>query len=200
MFGHTAQFPTSPSSPNSSKLLERLVAQQLKAHLDSSGLFSRLQSAYRANHSTETAVLKVLSDILLAIDDGNLSALVMLDLSAAFDTVDHEILLRRLDISYGLSGTVLHWFESYLVGRRQHVRIGSTFSLLSTMFCSVPQDSVLGPMLFLLYFAKLLRLIESFDLRPHLYADDTQVYGFCAPSETQALQNRLSACIDRIAE
>ena len=121
-----------------SKLLERLVAQQLKAHLDSSGLFPRLQSAYRANHSTETAVLKVLSDILLAIDDGNLSALVMLDLSAAFDTVDHEILLRRLDISYGLSGTVLHWFESYLVGRRQHVRIGSTFSLLSTMFCGVP--------------------------------------------------------------
>ena len=95
---------------------------------------------------------------------------------------------------------MLHWFESYLVGRRQHVRIGSTFSLLSTMFCGVSQGSVLGPMLFLLYFAGLLRLIESFDLRPHLYADDTQVYGFCAPSETQALRNRLSACIDRIAE
>ena len=112
--------------------------------------------------------MKVLCDILLAIDDGNLSALVMLDLSAAFDTVDHEILLRRLDISYGLSGTVLHWFESYLVGRRQHVRIGSTFSLLSTMFCGVPQGSVLGPMLFLLYFAGLLRLIDSFDLRPQI--------------------------------
>jgi len=71
------------------------------------GLFPRLQSAYRANHSTETDVLKVLSDILLSIDDGNLSALALLDLSADFDTVDHDILLRRLDISYRLGGTVL---------------------------------------------------------------------------------------------
>ena len=113
------------------KLLERLVAHQLKAHLDSSGLFPRLQYAYRANHSTETAVLKVLSDILLAIDDGDLSALVLLDLSAAFDTVDHYILLRRLDITYRWNRTVLNWFESYL-GRRQQVRIGSSFSSLCT--------------------------------------------------------------------
>jgi hypothetical protein len=77
-----------------SKLLERLVARQLLAHLNSTGLLPSLQSAYRANHSTETAVLKVLSDMLLAIDSGDLSALVLLDLSAAFDTVDHEILLR----------------------------------------------------------------------------------------------------------
>ena len=143
---------------------------------------------------------KVLSDILLAIDDGALSALMMLFFSAAFYTVDHDSLLRRLDNSHGLSGTVLHWFESYLLGRRQHVRIGSTFSLLSTMFCGVPQGSVLGPMLFLLYFARLLQLIESVDLRPHQYADDIQIYGFCAPSETQALLNCLSTCIDRVAE
>ena len=70
-----------------------------------------------------TAVLKVLSDILLAIDAGDLSALVLLDLSAAFDTVDHDILLQRLKTSYGLSGMVLEWFRSYLVGRHQYVRI-----------------------------------------------------------------------------
>jgi len=145
-------------------------------------------------------VLKVLSDILLAIDDGDLSALVLLDLTAAFDTVDHYILLRRLDITYRLSGTVLNWFESYLVGRRQQVRTGSSFSLLCIMLCGVPQGSVLGPFLFLLYTAELLLLIESHGLRPHLYADDTQMYEFCAPNETLSLQIRLSACIDHVAE
>ena len=75
----------------------------------------QLQSAYHAGHSTETAVLKVLSDILLAIDAGDLPALVLLDLSAAFDTVDHDILIQRLKISYGLSGPVLQWFQAYLI-------------------------------------------------------------------------------------
>ena len=113
----------------------------------------RLQSAYRACHSTETTVLKVLSDILLAIDAGNLSALVLLDLSAAFDRVDHDILVRRLETSYGLSGSVLQWFQMYLVGRRQYVRTGSSPTLI---VCGVPQGSVLGPILFLLYTATLL--------------------------------------------
>ena len=89
--------------------------------LDTSQLLPRLQSAYRSKHSTETALVKVLSDILLAIDTGDLAALVLLDLFAAFDTIDHAILLRRLE-TFGLGGTALHWFESYLVGRRQHVR------------------------------------------------------------------------------
>ena len=82
-----------------SKLLERLVAHQVLDYLSKSGLLPPLQSAYRVSHSTETAVLKVLSDILLAIDSGDLSALVLLDLSAAFDTVDHDILIRRLKTS-----------------------------------------------------------------------------------------------------
>ena len=182
-----------------SKLLERLVARQLLAYLDVSGLLPRLQSAYRANHSTETAVLKVLSDILLAIDAGDLSALVLLDLSAAFDTVDHAILLRRLQTSYGIHGAVLQWFRTYLVDRRQYVRAGSTTSTPSVIVCGVPQGSVLGPILFLLYTADLLSLIEDHGLRPHLYADDTQIYGFCSPSASLQLQNSISVCIDDVA-
>jgi hypothetical protein len=183
-----------------SKLLEKLVARQLLSHLNSTGLLPSLQSAYRANHSTETAVLKVLSDILLDIDSGDLSALVLLDLSAAFDTVDHEILLRRLDTSFLVSGTALHWFESYLCNRRQHVRVRSTSSLSTRMVCGVPQGSVLGAILFLIYGGDLQQIIEKHGLRPHLYADDSQIYGSCRPSACPELQTRISACIDDVAD
>ena len=134
-------------------------------------------------------MLKVLSDILLGIDAGDLSALVLLDLFAAFDTVDHHILLQRLEHSYGITGLVRQWFQSYLVGRRQFVRTGSSASSLVRIMCGVPQGSVLGPILFLLYTADLLLLIEGHGLCLHLYADDTQVHGFCRPSATLELQN-----------
>jgi len=113
-----------------SKLLERLVARQLNAHLNLTGPQPRLQSAYRTNYSTETAVLKVLSDILLVNDAGDLSALVLLDLSMAFDTVDHGILLQRLDSSYKVIRTVLQWFQSYLSSRL------SQGSILGELYCS----------------------------------------------------------------
>jgi hypothetical protein len=182
-----------------SKLLERLVARQLIDYLTAFKLLPELQSAYRAHHSTETAVLKVLGDILQAIDSGDLAALTLLDLSAAFDTVDHQILLRRLQKSYGIDGFVFNWFESYLDGRTQFVRCVAKRSTPSSVLFGVPQGSVLGPILFLLYTANLLRLIESHDLRPHLYADDTQVYGFCRPCDVTKLQSRVSLCVGDVA-
>jgi len=115
-----------------SKLLERLVSNQLLQYLKDNGLLPDLQSAYRVHYSTETVLLKVLSDILLALDSGNLAMLTLLDLSAAFDSVDHDTLLQRLRTSYGLEGTVLGWFESYLRGRVQQVR--------STMSTSTPSE------------------------------------------------------------
>ena len=112
-------------------------------------------------------------DILLAVDAGDLAALALLDLSAAFDTIDHTTLLRRLDISYASRGRTLKWFHSYLGGRCQFVRCGVLKSAMKCVLCGVPQGSVLGPILFLLYIADLLRLIEQHGLHPHLYADDT---------------------------
>jgi len=144
-----------------SKLLELLVSQQLVAYLKDNDLLPDRQSAYRAYHSTETAVLRVLSDILLALDSGDIAVLTLLDLSAAFDSVDHATLLQRLRTSYGLGGgSVLAWYASYLSNRTQCVRLPSTRSTESAVLYKVPQGSVLGPILFLLYTADLLRLVQ----------------------------------------
>jgi len=175
------------------------VARQLLEYLTSEKLLPELQSAYRAFHSTETAVLKVLSDILLAVDQGDLAMLTLLDLSAAFDTVDHAILLHRLEQSYGVCGSAHDWFAAFLHGRTQSVRCGSSRSAPRSLLYGVPQGSVLGPILFLLYTADLIRLVESHGLSPHLYADDTQVYGSCRPGNTGDLQQLMSACISDIA-
>ena len=105
-----------------SKLLERIVARQLMAYLSSADLLPTLQSGFRPFHSTETAVLQVTSKLLQAVDRGEVGVLVLLDLTAAFDTVDHDILLRRLQQTFGVDGNAHQWFRSYLVGRSDAVR------------------------------------------------------------------------------
>ena len=94
--------------------MERLVCRQIVAYLEQHGLLPSLQSAYRKHHSTETAVLKVVSDVLLAADREGVTLLGLLDLLAAFDTVDHEILINRLQTSFGIRGTVLSWILSFI--------------------------------------------------------------------------------------
>jgi len=101
--------------------LERLVAQQLQHYLCTADLLPTLQSGFRPLHSTETAILRVLSDILAAVDRGDFASLVLLDLSAAFDTVDHDILLQRLQTSFGIRGAALKWFQSYLTSHTQYI-------------------------------------------------------------------------------
>ena len=163
-------------------------------------MLPRLQSAYRAQHSTVSAVLKVLTDILLAVDSGDRSVLALLDLSAAFDTVDHHILLARLRISFGIDGAALAWLQSYLTGRVKTVRCGSTRSTTTTVWYGVPQGSVLGPLLFISYTAGLIDIIESHGLCPHLYADDTQIQGSCRLGSVRQLQTTLSAYLDDVAD
>ena len=183
-----------------SKLLERLVARRLVGYLDNAGLMPVLQSAYRANHSTETAVLKVTADLLRMIDEGDVAVLALLDLSAAFDTVDHEILLRRLHESYGIADKVLAWFASYLSDRTQHVRYASKSSEPTAVLYGVPQGSVLGPLLFLLYTADLLTLVKECGLLIHMYADDDQLYGSCRPEDVDKLTTLLLSCVAKISD
>ncbi|TWW53919.1 putative RNA-directed DNA polymerase from transposon X-element, partial [Takifugu flavidus] len=109
--------------PFISKVLEKVVVTQLLEHLQRNSLFEMFQSGFRAHHSTETALLKVTNDLLIASDHGLVSMLVLLDLSAAFDTVDHSILLQRLEHVIGIKGTALDWFRSYLSDRYQFAHV-----------------------------------------------------------------------------
>jgi len=117
--------------------LERLVAQQLQQYLCTAGLLPTLQSGFRPLHSTETALLHVLSNILTAVDPGDFEALVLLDLSAAFDTVDYDILLQSLQTSFGIRDAAIKWFQSYLTSRTQYVCHGTARSTtVQLMWCS----------------------------------------------------------------
>ena len=121
------------------------------------------QSAYRKHNSTETTLLRFQNDILQAIDRTKCVLLLLLDLSAAFDTIDHEILLQRLSVSGGVCGTALAWFRSYLTGRTQSVKIHNTTSNPRLLSYGVLQGSVLGPLLFTLYSAPIASIGRGMD-------------------------------------
>ena len=167
-----------------SKILEKVVASRIQSHLSSNSLSSSFQSAYRIFHSTETTLLKIHNDLILAMDRGEVTSLILLELSAAFDTVDHSILLTRLQNWLGLDGLSLNWFTSYLSSRSQAVSINDSISAFSTLSCGVPQGSVLGPLLFTLYTTPLGSVISKNSLKYHLYADDTQLYISFTPTNS----------------
>jgi hypothetical protein len=181
-----------------SKVIERIVAEQVTRHLNGACLMPPLQSAYRCHHSTETAVLKVLSDILDAADLSKVTLLGLLDLSAAFDTVDHGILLQRLRTSFGIDGTVLGWIGSFLSGRSQAVAFQGVTSGYTPLRFGVPQGSVLGPLLFLLYTADVAAIAERHSVSVHSYADDTQLYASCSAADGPVSADRLLRCIDDV--
>ena len=126
--------------------------------------------------------------------------LALLDLTAAFETVDHHILLQRLQCSFGIDATVLHWFESYVTGRTQAVHLCGTTTSSRSLVCGVPQGSVLGPLLFVLYTADIGSIIKVHKLLHHCYADDTQMYFYCRPSECATLKANVLSCIDAVAD
>jgi hypothetical protein len=181
-----------------SKVVERLVCRQLVAFLEQHGLLPVHQSAYRRHHSTETAVLKVVSDLLLAADKGQVTLLALLDLSAAFDTVDHSILLDRLRLAFGVRGTPIQWIQSFVTNRSQTVSFAGERSAVSAVTCGVPQGSVLGPILFLLYCADVTIIAQRHGVCAHSYADDSQLYVHCSTSECTSAITRLTTCMQQL--
>ncbi len=183
--------------PFLAKILEQTVASQLLSHLSSNNLFEPLQSGFRKLHSTETALVKVTNDLLMAFDSGRLSILILLDLSAAFDTIDHSILIIRLETVFGVSDSALKWFKSYLSDRKQFVVMGGCRSEVGVVYSGVPQGSVLGPLLFSISIFPLGQLLRTLGLNFHYYADDTQIYIHSKPDVNMPV-SFLSQCFTGI--
>ena len=184
-----------------SKLTEHAVFDQLQTHMLDHILYPLLQSAYRKSHSTETALIKVQNDILMKMDRQQITLFVLLDLSAAFDTIDHQVLLNRLRLSFGIRGYALEWIASYLSDRTQRVSFENNFSQSRYLSCGVPQGSCLGPLLFTMYASKLFDIIKGHLPRTHAYADDTQLYLSFKPDTTSSQSNAVDAmerCISAI--
>ena len=153
-----------------SKIIEKVVASRLNHHLMVNNLQEPFQSAYRVNHSTETAMLRVQNDIIRAPGDNKVVLLVLIDLSAAFDTVNHERLLSTLH-AIGITGKALAWFMSYLQNRSQTITISGKQSRSQQLECGVPQGSVLGPILFNVYTAALGLLLRQEKTNYSMYAE-----------------------------
>ena len=152
------------------------MLNQLSKYLESNKTFSSFQSAYRKFHSCETAITKITNDILSSLDNKQCSFLLFLDLSAAFDTIDHSILLSLLQSKYGINGTVLKWICSYLSNRKSYVNINNSFSKGIFLLFGVPQGSILGPILFILYISDIEHIAKCNGFKIHIYADDSQLY------------------------
>ncbi len=136
------EYLLSENLPFLSKILEKVVSSQLYS-LEKNDICEDFQSGFRPYHSTETALIRVTNDLLLSSDRGCISLLVLLDLSAAFDTIDHNILLNRLENFVGISGSALAWFKLYLSDRHQFVAVNEEVSYRSQVQYGVPQGSLL---------------------------------------------------------
>ena len=182
------------------KILEKVVLQQLSEHLNATDTLEPFQSAYRADHSTETLLLRVTNDLLMACDQGSVSILSLLDLSAAFETLDHNILLKRIRLSFGISGVVLQWLESYLTERNQTLLAGGRASQPTVLKYGVPQGSVLGPVLFTMYITPLGHVIRHHNTLYHLFADDTQLHNSSSPERLAKRLLDIQSCAESVRD
>jgi hypothetical protein len=179
-----------------SKIIERLALRQLRPKICGSPHFPEMQSAYRTAHSTETALLKVTSDIYGNMEFKTTSCLLSLDISAAFDALDHDILLGRAETLFGISGSALLWLRSYLTGRTAITRVDGAESDPLPLTTGVPHGSTLGPLLFALYVAPLGSLTAGANTSFHQYADDTQLYIALSPVDESLAT--LTHCSDQV--
>ena len=152
-----------------SKIQERVIAKRLNALTEEQLLSNHIQSAYKRFHSTERALLKIHNDIICKMDNGKCTALTLLYMSAAFDTIDHSTPLERLYGHFGISGTVFQWFKSYISNRQQRVHIDGSLSCQQYLHFGVPQGSVFGHFLFCLYTTSISQIITNHDVSHHIY-------------------------------
>ncbi|PIK49357.1 hypothetical protein BSL78_13780 [Apostichopus japonicus] len=177
----------------------KVVSSRLTSYLEHNGLQETHQYAYRKHHSTETALVRIQNDVMVALGGQKACLMVLLDLSAAFDTVDHLQLLTTLS-DLGVKSTALKWMTSYLSDRQQIVCLGKDSSDPQTLECGVPQGSVLGPVLFTVYTSSLGQLLRSQDMDYHFYADDSSLYLMFHPNDITITVHRLEKCITSVRQ
>ena len=180
--------------PFLTKKIEKAILMQLDLHLKNNNLYPSMQSGYRRFHSTETALIKVFTDTCCALDCNKNAVLILLDLSCAFDTLDHEILISRLRTRFGFTGNVLKWLQSYLSDRRQFVSIDRTHPSQNRVRWGVPQGSVLGPLLFNLTYRQLrisYLLMDSLQCHMRMIRN----YISLETNNDQEAKSRLESCL-----
>ncbi len=182
--------------PFLSKILEKVGSSQLYSFLAKDDICEDFQSGFRPSHSTETALIRVTNDMCFSSDRGCISLLALLDLNAAFDTIDHNILLNRLENFVGISGSALLLLKSYLSDCHQFIAVNEEVSHRSQVQFGVPQGSVLGPLLFTLYMLPLGNIIRKYGVSVHCYADDTQLYISLRPGETHQIEKLMECIVD----
>lgn len=186
--------------PCTSKILEKVICRQLVDYLERNDILPTLQSGFRRHHSTATALVSVLDDVLHAQDDGKVTIMVLLDFSRAFDAINIGLLLAKLRY-YGLEEAVVLWFASYLQNRHQIVEIKNEkenviWSQRSPLDRGVPQGSILGPILFSIYSGDVIKSIRH--CRYHIYADDIQIYLSFKPHELEESLRLINNDLERI--
>lgn len=181
------------------KLIERVVLSRLNDHLKANNLNINHQSGYKKDHSTETLLIRIVDDLLIASSEDKATVVMLLDLSAAFDTVDHQKLIQILKWEIGIDGNALKWFKSFITGRCQKVKIGESESMEIVIRFGVPQGSVLGPVLFNIYIRSIYSTVQSKSFTIHGFADDHQIYkSFPVDKEYQIMVEDLPACFQAI--
>ena len=186
--------------PFLSKIIEKAVLTQCIPFLQSTEKFAQNNSAYKKYHSTETLLTKISSDIVTNISNKQITMLVLLDLSAAFDSVNHSTLIDILRNRFNVQSAVLSWFKSFFQDRSQRIRINNSFSKKLDIHTGVPQGSCIGPVAFLIYVSALSEIANRHGISLQSYADDTQIYISTTPSKSH-LHSKLQIlqqCLDEI--